>query len=425
LNVGCIPTNALVKSAVVHHSALTAEEFGIIIDKSAIKPDMSKIIEHKNSVVNRLVGGIEGLMSSNNVNVIKGSAMFTTEKIVEVINDNIKYVITAKDIIIATGSKISSVPIKGLDLPFVLNSTTALSHRELPKSIAIIGGGVIGMEFAFLYNNLGVEVTVIEYMDRLLTMLDEDESVEIKRIAIEKGIKVYNNSKVLEVSCDVHNKAIVTFENRDTKKYLVTDNVLVAIGRQPNLDGLNLEVTGVVMDPQRKGIKVDNHMHTNKDNIYAIGDVTNIIQLAHVASHQGIIAVDNILGNKKEIKYNAVPNVIFTSPEVATVGMSEVCCKNEKIDYKVSHFNYTGNGKAITMEETEGYIKLIEDVKTKKLLGAAIIGADASNLISIITVAIQNNLSAEDLRETIFPHPTTSEIVHEAAMGLGIGTLHQ
>ncbi|PAT01465.1 dihydrolipoyl dehydrogenase [Candidatus Izimaplasma bacterium ZiA1] len=425
LNVGCIPTKALVKSSEVHHSALNAEEFGIIIDKSAIKPDMDKIIEHKNSVVKRLVGGIEGLMNNNNVQVISGSAMFISDKEVEVVSNNIKNIISAKDIIIATGSKISSVPIKGLDLPFVLNSTQALSHRTLPKSIAIIGGGVIGMEFAFLYNNLGVEVTVIEYMDRLLTMLDEDESAEIKRMAIDKGIKVYNNSKVLEVGCDVYNKAIVTFENREVKKMLVTDNVLVAIGRQPNLEGLNLEASGVIMDPKRRGIKVDSFMQTNKSNIYAIGDVTNIIQLAHVASHQGIIAVDNILGNKKEMKYNAVPNVIFTSPEIATVGMSEACCKNENIEFKTSRFYYSGNGKAITMEETEGYIKLIEEVKTKRLLGAAIIGVDASNLISIITVAIQNNLSAEHLRETIFPHPTTSEIVHEAAMGLGIGTLHQ
>jgi len=425
LNVGCIPTKALVKSSEVHHSAQHSEKFGIIIDKAAIKPDMNEIISHKNSVVERLVGGIEGLMDTNGVQVIKGTGTFTSDKELVVISNEVKYVIHATDTIIATGSKISTVPIPGLDLPFVLNSTTALSYRALPKSIAIVGGGVIGMEFAFLYNNLGVEVTVIEFMDRLLTLLDKEESEEIKRLAIDKGIKIYNNSKVLEVSCDVHNKAIVTFEKRESKKLLVVDNVLVAIGRQPNLEGLNLEATNVEMDPKRRGIKVDSQMKTNVDNIYAIGDVTNIIKLAHVASHQGIVAVDNIIGNKKDMHYNAVPNVIFTSPEIATVGVSETYCNENKVPYNVSKFYYQGNGKALTMEETSGYIKLIENKESNQLIGAAIIGADASNLISTLTVAVQNKLTSEQVRETIFPHPTTSEVIHEGAMGLGIGTLHQ
>ena len=425
LNVGCIPTKALVKSSEVHHSALHSETFGIMIDKAAIKPNMNEIINHKNSVVERLVGGVEGLMNTNGVKVIKGSGSFVSATELEVISEKVKYTIHATDIIVATGSKITTVPIPGLDLPFVLNSTTALSHRSLPKSIAIVGGGVIGMEFAFLYNNLGVEVTVIEFMDRLLTMLDKEESEEIKHLAIDKGIKVYNNSKVLEVSCDVHDKAIVTFEKRGNKKLLVVDNVLVAIGRQPNLEGLNLEVTGVEMDPKRRGIKVDSTMKTNVDHIYAIGDVTNIIQLAHVASHQGIVAVDNIIGEKKDMHYNAVPNVIFTSPEIATVGVSETHCVEQNIPFKSSKFYYQSNGKALTMEETSGYIKLIESADTNELIGAAIIGADASNLISTLTLAIQNKLTSGQIRETIFPHPTTSEVIHEGAMGLGIGTLHQ
>jgi dihydrolipoamide dehydrogenase len=179
------------------------------------------------------------------------------------------------------------------------------------------------------------------------------------------------------------------------------------------------------MDPKRRGIKVDSSMKTNVEHIYAIGDVTNIIQLAHVASHQGIIAVDNIVGVKKEMEYTAVPNVIFTSPEIATVGVSETHCIEQQIAYKSSKFYYQSNGKALTMEETSGYIKLIENVNSKQLIGAAIIGVDASNLISILTLAIQNKLTSKQIRETIFPHPTTSEVIHEVAMGLGIGTLHQ
>lgn len=425
LNVGCIPTKALVKSSEVHHSALHSEVFGIEIDKSAIKPNMNKIIDHKNNVVQQLVSGIEGLLKSNDITVIKGTGSFTKENNVVVVANGIKSIIHATDIIIATGSKISTVPIPGLDLPFVLNSTTALCCRELPKSIAIVGGGVIGMEFAFIYNNLGVEVTVIEYMDHLLAMLDIDESQEIKHLAIDKGIKIYNNSKVLEVSSDVQNKAIVSFEKRGTKRLLVVDKVLVAIGRQPNLEGLNLEATDIEMDPKRRGIKVDSTMKTSIDHIYAIGDVTNIIQLAHVASHQGIVAVDNICGIKTDMTYDAVPNVIFTSPEIATVGVTETYCKEQKISYNLSKFYYQGNGKAITMEETSGYIKLIENADSKLLIGAAIIGADASNLISTLTLAIQNKLTTAQIRSTIFPHPTTSEVIHEGALGLGLGYLHQ
>lgn len=425
LNVGCIPTKALVKSSEVCHSAKHSEQFGIEIDKSAIKVNMNEVINHKNSVVDRLVGGVEGLMSANKVTVLKGQASFNSTTEVSVIVGDIEHIIKATDIIIATGSKISSVPIPGLNLPFVLNSTTALNLRELPESIAIVGGGVIGMEFAFLYNNLGVQVTVIEYMDRLLAMLDKEESDEIKRIALDQGIKVYTESKVLEVTCEVRNKAVITFENKGNKKLLVAEKVLVAIGRQPNMDGLNLDVTGVVMDPKRRGIKVNGRMQTNVEHIYAIGDVTNIIQLAHVASHQGIVAVDNIIGHKKEMDYTAVPNVIFTSPEIASVGLSEKACIEQGIEYKIGRFDYSGNGKAITMEQTDGYIKLIEDVKTKQLLGGTIIGADASTLISSLTIAIQNKLTSEQIRETIFPHPTTTEIIHEAAMGLGIGTIHQ
>ncbi|MGD9910739.1 MAG: dihydrolipoyl dehydrogenase [Candidatus Izemoplasmatales bacterium] len=425
LNVGCIPTKSFVKSSEVHHSAITSETFGIQIPKEAIRPNMDKIVAHKDSVVDRLVSGIEGLMNSNKVRVIKALGKFVSNTVVEAQDDDTLYTIKAEDIIIATGSKISKIPIPGLELPFVLNSTTALSNRKLPKSIAIVGGGVIGMEFAFIYKNLGVDVSVIEYMDRLLLMIDKDLSEEIKTEAVNRGIKVYTSSKVLEVSCDVNGQAIVTFEKDKEKKFLVAENVLVAIGRQPNLDGLNLEATDVAMDPKRRGIAVNSHMQTNVDHIYAIGDVTNIIQLAHVASHQGIVAVDHIVQNKNEMDYTAIPNVIFTSPEIASVGIGEDECKEKGIDYQVSKFYFQSNGKALSMEETKGYVKLVKNKKTDQLIGASIIGVDASNLISTLTLAIQNGVTDEQIRETVFPHPTTSEVIHEAAMGLGIGTLHQ
>jgi dihydrolipoamide dehydrogenase len=200
--------------------------------------------------------------------------------------------------------------------------------------------------------------------------------------------------------------------------------VLEAVGRVPLMDNLGLENTSLEHD-QRNGIKVDNHMKTNVANIYAIGDVTNIMQLAHVASHQGITAVTNILGEPKEMDYSAVPNVIFTTPEISSVGLNEDECKTKNLDYKVSKFNFMSNGKAITMNETRGFIKLIKDNKTNKIIGGTIIGAEASSLISTITLAISNGLTDEEIRETIFAHPTTSEIIHEAAFGLGIGALHE
>lgn len=423
LNVGCIPTKALVKSGEICHNVKEASLFGINTDNK-IQVDMKKVISRKKEVVDKLVSGIDYLMQKNKINVIYGAASFLSENKVAVKGKE-NYTITAKDIIIATGSKISSVNIPGIDLPFVLNSTTALSCTELPDSITIIGGGVIGMEFAFIYRNLGVKVTVVEFMDRLLTMVDKEVSEEIKNIAEESGINVYTSSKVSKIQRAENGQAIVTYEGKDGEKLLISDKVLVAIGRQPNLDGLDIEKTGVKLNDKGRGIAVDKYMRTNVPHIYAIGDVTNIIQLAHVASHQGITAIDNILGEEKAMSYCAVPNVIFTSPEIASVGLTEDECKEKGFDYSVSKFNYMSNGKALTMGETKGFIKLIKHNETNKIIGGTIIGAEASNLISAVTVAIANGLTDEEIRETIFAHPTTAEIIHEAAYGLGIGTLHE
>ena len=296
---------------------------------------------------------------------------------------------------------------------------------KLPKSIAIIGGGVIGMEFAFIYRNFGVDVHVIEFMDRLLTMVDSDVSKEIQDIAMEEKIKIHTNSKVTKIDISVDGMAVITYEDKDGEHLLVSDKVLVAIGREPNLDGLSIENSGVLLNSNGKGIQVDETMHTSIEHIYAIGDVTNIIQLAHVASHQGIVAVDNILGRQKAMDYSAVPNVIFTSPEIASVGIGEDNAKDSEMDIAVSKFSFSGNGKALTMNEPRGFIKLIKDNRTGKIIGGSIIGADASSLISSLTLAIANGLTEKEITETIFPHPTTGEVIHEAAMDFGLGALHQ
>lgn len=422
LNVGCIPTKALVKSSEVYKDTLLGEEFGFEIEN--IKINMNKVIDRKNKIRENLVLGIDYLLSKNNVRVIKGDASFLDDKIIVAKRGKDEYKIEAKNIIVATGSKISKINIKGIDLPFVLNSKSALDNKNLPESITIIGGGVIGMEFAFIYSNFGVKVNVVEYMDRLLTMVDDDISEEIKNIARLNGINIYTSSKVTKIEESENGDAIVFFENEGKEKYLISENVLVAIGREPNMDGLNIEKTGIELNEKGKGIKVDNTLKTNIPGIYAVGDVNNKIQLAHVASHQGIIAVDNILSEDKEMKYDCIPNVIFTAPEIASVGLTEKACVENKINIKISKFPFSANGKALTMGENRGFIKIIKDIDNDKIIGASLIGVDAASLISTLTVIIKNNIKDKDIVDTIFAHPTTGEVIHEAALGLSIGALH-
>ncbi|MBQ9840797.1 MAG: dihydrolipoyl dehydrogenase [Erysipelotrichaceae bacterium] len=416
LNVGCIPTKALVKSSEVMHEAQHADVFGIEIEK--VVPNIKKMMNHKEEVVQTLVNGVEFLMNKNDIHVVRGEASFKDNSTVVVNGEEFK----AKDIIIATGSKISQVNIPGIELPFVLDSTKALSYCTLPNSITIIGGGVIGMEFAFMYRNVGVEVYVVEFADRLLSMIDVEASQEILRIAREKGIHVSLQSRVVKIE-EHNNKAIVSYEKDQQMHTVETDNVLYAIGRQPNLDNLGLEKTTIALNERGRGVHVDEYMKTNVDHIYAIGDVTNIIQLAHVASEQGIVAVDNILGKKVKMHYHAVPNVIFTDPEIACVGLLEQEL-DDKANYTISKFNFTGNGKALTMNKNIGFVKLIMENASKKVVGGTIIGPDASSLINALTIAIQNELTVEAITQTIFPHPTTGEAIHEAALGLGLGSIH-
>ena len=422
LNVGCIPTKTLVKSSEISQNVLKAEEFGIEIDGN-IKVNMESVIGRKDNVVDRLVSGIEFLMKKNKINVISGQASFVNEKTVKVTGST-DYRVQAKDIIIATGSKISKVNIPGMDLPFILDSTSALSSTDLPESITIIGGGVIGMEFAFIYKNFGVRVNVVEFLDRTLAMVDKDVSREIQKICRREKIKVHTGSKVTKIQSSEDGKAVITYENKKGEQLLMSDKVLVAIGREPNIDGLELENSGVKLGEKARGISVNKAMKTNVEHIYAIGDVTDILQLAHVASHQGLVAVDNILNKDAKMDYSAVPNVIFTSPEIATVGMGEDQAKEEDLDITVSKTPFIGNGKAISMNETRGFVKLIKDNGTKKIIGGSIIGPDATNLITILTTAIANGLTETEINKTIFPHPTTGEVIQEASQDLGLGAIH-
>ncbi len=423
LNVGCIPTKALVKAAEFCNSLKSAGDFGLRIDGN-IEVDMEAIIDRKDMIKDRLVSGIEFLIKKNKINILNGHASFLEDKKVIVKGDK-DIVVSFNNVIIATGSKVSKINIPGMDLPCVMNSTDALDCKELPKKITIVGGGVIGMEFAFIYRNLGVEVHVIEYMDRLLLMVDKDLSREILKSCRKAGIKVSTKAKVTAISQLDDGQALVSYEDRKGEQRVTSDKVLVATGREPNLDGLGIDKLDIILNSNGRGIAVDERMASNLPHVYAIGDVTNIFQLAHVASYQGMVAVDNILENERKADYMAVPNVIFTSPEIGTVGLNEEECKEMNLDYRVSKNTYMSNGKALTMGQTEGFIKVIKDNKSGKIIGASIIGADASSLISTMTVGISNDITDEELRKVIFAHPTTSEVIQEAVQDLDFGAIHK
>lgn len=422
LNWGCIPTKALVRSSEIFKNLREASEFGLNAENVSV--DMKKVISRKNNIVKQLVDGIDYLLKKSNVKLVKGVGTIQDNKTVFVKNAMTETTINTKNIIIATGSKSSNVPIEGADLKNVLSSKEILDIEKLPKRLAIVGGGVIGMELAFVFANFGVEVSVIEYLDRILALLDDDVCKEITSIARGRGIKLYTGSKVEAIRETENEECVVEFSKNDTKKYLTADKVLLCVGRIPYFENLGIEKLEIELNENKKGIKINENMQTNISNIYAIGDVTDKIQLAHVASHQGIIAVKNIMGETKEMDYNAIPSAIFTDPEIAVVGISESNAGKMKIDVEVGKFPFAANGKALTLGDSKGFVKIIKEKSTGKIIGGTIIGPHATDLISEITLAIKNGLTTEQVIETIHAHPTTAEAIHEAALSVEGGSIH-
>lgn len=422
LNVGCIPTKALIASSELYEQAIHSKDFGIMID-GQIKPDMPAIIDRKNQIVEKLTTGVEFLMEKNQIEVIIGQASFINNTSVKIDSEQ-ETIVTFEDCIIATGSVVAIPNIPGIDSKHILTSTEALDNRELPRSMVIVGGGVIGLEFAFLYAQLGVSVTVIEFMDALLANMDAEISKTILDIAREKGIKVYLESKVSAFSEAVDGQVITHFQEKGKEQFAISEKVLVAVGRKPNMEELALEKTDVTLNEKTRGILVDNHMKTVVDHIYAVGDVNNMIQLAHAASKQGMIAVENILGMASEFTITNTPSVVFTSPEIASVGLSEEATKAVGIDYKVGYAHFEANGKSLTLNQTQGFVKIIKD-QTDTVIGASVIGPDASTLIATLTTYVTNKMKLDEIEQIIFAHPTTAEVIHEASLDLGLGAFHE
>lgn len=423
LNWGCIPTKALVRSAEVFRDLKNAADFGCSAEN--INLDMKKVLARKQDVVTKLVEGIRFLMDKYKINVIKGVGELQDKETVLVKANNAQTTIHTKNIIIATGSKASMLNIPGIDNPNVISSNGALALDKLPESMVIVGGGVIGMEFAFIFAEFGVKISIVEYMDECLFAFDGDICTQIGAAAVKKGINVYKGAKVEEILTAEGGKCIVGFTDKaKTKKYIDAQMVMMAVGREPVLESLGLEKVGIELNENGRGIKVDEKMQTNIPNIYAIGDVTDKIMLAHVASHQGIVAVRNIMGESCTMDYRAVPNTVFTDPEIAMVGFSEKTAKEAGLETETGYFPLAANGKALAAGDGRGYVKIVKNKLTGEIIGGTVMGLHATDLIAEIALAVQNRLKAEQLAETIYAHPTTAEAVHEAALALEGGSIH-
>lgn len=419
LNVGCIPTKALVESAKVYEELENMADFGIE-GEGEFSLNMAKVLQRKDSIVDNLVSGVDHLIDKNKIELIEGKAQFLDDKKVRVKNT----LIEAENIIIATGSVENTLKVEGHDLPGVITSTEALYLKDLPESLVVIGGGVIGLEFASIYKTFGSDVHIVEYQDSLLPMFDSDCGREMQAICTDKGIRVSTAAKVVSITESIEGKYIVSYE-KDGKTYrTIGDKVLMATGRKANIEGLGLDNTSINYDKKTDNIFVDEYRKTNLDHIFAIGDVSSRLKLAHLASHEAILVVDYIMGDKRELTDKDIPSVVYTKPEIASIGYSEDELKSKNISYKKSLFDFAANGKAMTMDQNEGFIKLMTD-EDDKILGCVIIGPDASNLISDISIVIKNDLSAKDLAHTVFAHPSTSEVIHEAALGILGRVIHQ
>lgn len=412
LNRGCIPTKAFYKNAEAVNSLKNMNELGISLGEYTF--DMVKAKERKNEVVNKLVTGIEQLLKGNVIDVIKGKASFKEGKTLEVVSEEGTQEITANNIIIATGSSTSSVPVPGIDLPNVITSDEILDFESVPKNLAILGGGVVGVEFAGIFASLGSQVTIIEFLPKILYRLDDELSKKLTVYLKKQGIKIITGSALKEVQKTEEGLKLIAGNDKGEVE-VTCDYLLSAAGRRPNMDGLNLEAAGIEYD--KKGIKVDNNYKTSTDGIYAIGDVIGGTMLAHIASEEGKVCVENIYGHNSKVNYNAVPSCVFTFPEAASVGMTEDEAKEAGIEYIVGKSMFGANGKALSMGEGEGFVKVMAEKESHKLIGVHIMGPHASDIVHDGSLAIQNGLTIENIKESVFAHPTLSEVFYEAVCG--------
>ena len=410
LNVGCIPTKALLKSAHLYNETKNSSQFGVDVQGAAF--DLPKIMERRETVVKKLTGGVRMLLKKNGIEVIKGEASFKDDSTITVNNMDYSF----GHAIIASGSRPASVPIPGLDGENVISSSEALQINNVPESLVIIGGGVIGIEFASIFNSFGSKVAIVEMMPSILPLIDEELSGALCKVLERRNITIYTGTRVQQIRTGA---VIISVDGR--MEEISCGTVLLAVGRHPNLDCLLLKNTGIEYD--NKGIKVNEYMQTTVPNVYAIGDVAPTPQLAHVASKEGIVAVEHIAGGRGRMKYHCIPSCVYTVPEVASVGMTEAEAREKGISYTVGRFPLMASGKAVVEGAGEGFVKILAG-EDEEILGVHIMAPHASELIYQASLAMSMEASVEELIEAVYPHPTISESVLEAALAVRGEAIH-
>lgn len=423
LNVGCIPSKALLHASEMFEEAgHTFPSLGIVTAKP--KLDLKQMMVHKQETVDANVNGVAFLLKKNKIDAFHGTASIPGAGKVEVkAEDGSTQVLETKNIVIATGSESAPLPGVTIDEKTVVTSTGALELGSVPKELLVVGAGVIGLEIGSVWSRLGAKVTVVEFLDRILPGIDDEVAKQFQRILQKQGFEFHLGSKVTKV--DTTKKGtVVTVEPAagGEPKMLSADVVLVSIGRRPNTDGLGLEGAGVATERGR--VTIDDHFRTNVPGIYAIGDVVRGAMLAHKAEDEGVAVAEIIAGKAGHVNYDAIPSIIYTAPEVATIGKTEEELKAAGIAYKIGKFPFTANGRARAIRHTDGFVKVLADATTDRVLGCHIIGPHAGDLIAEVTVLMEFGGSSEDLARTCHAHPTLSEAVKEAAMAVEKRQIH-
>lgn len=420
LNKGCIPTKVLLHSAELYKTLLNeSSELGILLKE--LEFDWNNLQIRKNKVVKKLVGGVESLLKSNKVKILRGKGSFINKNEIEVVfSDNKKEKVRFDNCIIATGSIPVIFPIPGIELENIVTSTEALSFEKIPKSLCIVGGGVIGAEFASVFSSLGTKVTIVEMLPNIVDNMDQEIVQFLANELIKSNVDILTNSKV--ESFEKASELIkVNISDKTGNKEIVVEKVLLSIGRKPNITNIGLEKIGVKFN---KFIEVNKFMETNINHIYAIGDCNGGAMLAHVASSEGIVAVESIMNKNPKVDFKTIPYCVYTKPEIASVGMTEKMAVDKGYKIKIGRFPIYANGKALILGETEGIFKYVVDEETEEVLGLHIAGPRATELIVEGSLAIRLEATIDEIITTIHAHPTVGESLHEAALAVNNNSIH-
>ena len=422
LNIGCIPSKSLLNLSEEFHKVKNFTNKGIEIGE--VKLNLEKMMKSKDKAVTILTKGVEFLLKKNKVTYFKGHGSFKSENEILIKDDqNNETLIQSEKIVIATGSEPVSLPGIEIDEKTIVSSTGALELKKVPDKMVVVGGGYIGLEMGSVWSRLGAKVEVVEFLDHITPGMDKEISLEFMKILKKQGIKFSMQNKVELIQKNKSGVSVLTKDKNGNKNKLDCDVVLIAVGRKPNTSGLNLETVGVSLDGSNR-IKTNKNFETSVKNIYAIGDVINGPMLAHKAEDEGIAVAENIVGQSGHVNYDTIPGVIYTNPEVASIGKTEEQLKGLNKNYKVGKFSFMANSRAKAIDDTEGFVKILADEQTDKVLGAHIIGPHAGELIAEIGVAMEFGASAEDIARTCHAHPTFSEAIKEAALSVDKRAIH-